>query len=107
MANTKPKSNKKAQTPYVNYQTLWKGVGGGLSNPGESRVCKVGKHRILVSRSQRLNYYGNPVHTVSVIHPDGTTGRAYRTSGSATTACEQALKSEGIQVRHRTAPRRK
>ena len=107
MANTKPKSNKKAQTPYVNYQTLWKGVGGGLSNPGESRVCKVGKHRILVSSSQRLNYYGNPVHTVSVIRPDGTVGRAYRTSGSATTACEQALKSEGIQVRHRTAPRRK
>lgn len=107
MANIKPKSNKKAQAPYVNYQTLWKGVGGGFSNPGESRVCKVGKHRILVSRGDRLDRYGNPIHTASVIHSDGTTGRVYRTNGSATLACEQALKSEGIKVRYRTAPRRK
>lgn len=92
-------AKQKAPAPYVNYRTLWNSVGGGLSSPGASRVCTVGKHKMLVTRDQKLDCYGNPVHTVSVIRPDGTTGRSYRTNGSATLACEQALKAEGIQVR--------
>ena len=52
---------KKAKS-FVYYDTIWKGVGGGLSNPGESRLCKVGKHKVLLTRSERLNRYGNPVH---------------------------------------------
>ena len=33
-------AKKKTSMPYVYYDTIWKGVGGGLSNPGESRLCR-------------------------------------------------------------------
>ena len=41
---------KKAKS-FVYYDTIWKGVGGGLSNPGESRLCKVGKHKVHSAKS--------------------------------------------------------
>ena len=46
---------------FVKRKTIWNSVGGGFSNPGESRVCKIGKHKVLVTRSAKLDRYGNPV----------------------------------------------
>ena len=74
---------KKAKS-FVYYDTIWKGVGGGLSNPGESRLCKVGKHKVLLTRSERLNRYGNPVHTASLVRGGRTVGYSAKSSGSAT-----------------------
>lgn len=34
-------ARKAKRKPFVYYTTIWKSVGGGLSNPGESKVCKV------------------------------------------------------------------
>ncbi len=86
--------------PYVKYSTVWKGVGGGLSNPGEAKVCKVGTHKVLVARSDKLNKYGNPVHTVTVINKDGSLGGSYRGAGSATYIASVALKRNGIDTKH-------
>lgn len=87
--------------PYVYYTTIWKSVGGGLSNPGESKVCKVGKHKLLLSRAQRLDYYGNPVHTASVIYKDGSIGGTYRGNGSASLIAEKALQRSGVGVKRK------
>lgn len=92
--------------PFVYYTTIWKSVGGGLSNPGESKVCKVGKHKLLLSRAQRLDYYGNPVHTASVIYKNGSVGATCRSNGSATFTVEKALQRSGIDVK-RSSPKKK
>ena len=95
MAQSKSKKRK----PFVFYSTIWKGVGGGLSNPGEQRVCKVGKYRVLLERSTRLDYFGNPVHTATLIKRDGTMGKSARSNGSATLVASNALKKNGIETK--------
>lgn len=91
----------KKKSSYVHYSTIWKSVGGGFSNPGESRVCKVGKHKVLVTRSQRLNKYGNPVYTANVINKNGAVSSTYRGSGSATLIVSNALKKSGVSTKYR------
>lgn len=104
----KKSTNKKAITkksasagkrPFVKYNTVWKAVGGGFSNPGESKICKVGEHKVLVVRSEKLNRYGNPVHTATVINKDGSLGASCRSTGSATMIVSQALKKSGIDTK--------
>lgn len=92
------KSNK--TTPYVNSSTIWKSVGGGFSNPGESKVCKVGKYKVLVSRGDRLDRYGNPVHTATLINKDGSLGASYRSNGSASLVVSRALRRNGIDTKY-------
>lgn len=97
-----PKKQKSTNSaPYVRYSTIWNSVGGGFSNPGESRVCKVGRHKVLVTRSPYLNKYGNPVHTATIINRDGSLGESYRGTGSATYIVENALKKNGIRTKGR------
>ena len=92
------KSNK--TTPYVNSSTIWKSVSGGFSNPGESKVCKVGKYKVLVSRGDRLDRYGNPVHTATLFNKDGSLGESYRSNGSASLVVSRALKRNGIDTKY-------
>lgn len=99
-------ARKTKRKPFVHYSTIWKSVGGGFSNPGESKVCKVGKHKVLVSRADRLDYYGNPVHTATVIRKDGSMGATCRSNGSATFTVEKALQRSGIDVK-RSSPKKK
>ena len=95
---------KKAKS-FVYYDTIWKGVGGGLSNPGESRLCKVGKHKVLLTRSEsltrseRLNRYGNPVHTASLVRGGRTVGYSAKSSGSATWVVSKMLAKNGIETK--------
>jgi hypothetical protein len=35
---TKAPVKKQTTKPYVQYSTIWKGVGGGFSNPGETKI---------------------------------------------------------------------
>ena len=91
---------KKNSNPYVYRSTIWKSVGGGFSNPGESKVCKVGKYKVLLSRSKRLNKYGNPIHTATLINSNGTLGKSYRSDGSATLVVSKSLKRNGIDTRY-------
>ena len=100
---TKPIATQ--STPYVNYSTIWNSVGGGFSNAGESKVCKVGKYKVLVSRGERLDRYGNPVHTATLINKDGSLGESYRSSGSASLVVSRALKRNGIDTKHTSSRR--
>ena len=79
--NISIKSKKSA--PFVRYNTIWKSVGGRFSNPGESKICRVGKYKVLVSRADRLNKYGNPIHTATLINSDGSVGASYISDGAA------------------------
>lgn len=93
--------NKKTQNrPYVKRSTIWNSVGGGFSNAGEAKVCKVGKHKVLLTRANRLDRYGNPVHTATVINKDGSMGKSYRGNGSATLIVSKALKKNGIDTKY-------
>ncbi len=90
---------KKQSKPYVYYDTIWKGVGGGLSNPGESRICKVGKHTVLLSRANKLDRYGNPIHTASLIKGGRTVGYSAKSNGSATLVVSNMLSKNGIDTK--------
>ena len=93
---------KKSRKPFVHYSTIWKNVGGGLSYPNESKICKVGNRKILLTRASKLDRYGNPVHTATLINKDGTTGMSYRTNGSATLCVSNLLKKYGVETKHRS-----
>ncbi|MGN0796219.1 MAG: hypothetical protein ACI4MT_04635 [Christensenellales bacterium] len=95
------KQSVKQKKPYIMRETIWKSVGGGFSNPGESKVMKVGKYKVLLSRSERLNYYGNPVHTATVINKDGTLGPSSRGDGTAAGIVCRALGKSGVDVRYK------
>ena len=90
---------KYTKKPYVHRQTIWKSVGGGFSNPGESKICKVGRHKVLVSRADRLDRYGNPIHTATLINKDGSLGKSYKSNGSATLTVSKALLLNGIDTK--------
>ena len=89
-----PKS--KTKSPYVKSSTIWKGVGGGFSYPGAAKVYKVGKYRVLVSRAENLDRYGNPVHTATLLGKNGTLLKSYKSNGSATLVVSNCLKKNGI-----------
>ncbi len=86
--------------PSVNRSTIWNSVGGGFSNPGESRICRVGKYNVLVTRADRLDRNGNVVHTATVINKDGTLGSTYKSNGAADYIVSCALKKSGIDTRY-------
>ena len=98
--DTSPRTKTAKQAPYVNSSTIWKSVGGGFSNPGEAKVCKVGKYKVLVSRGDRLDRYGNPVHTATLINKDGSLGASYKSNGSASLVVSRALKRNGIDTKY-------
>ena len=92
-------AKKKTSKPYVYYDTIWKGVGGGLSNPGESRLCSIGKHKVLLTRGDRLDRYGNPVHTASLVRGGRTVGYSAKSSGSATMVVSKMLEKNGVETK--------
>lgn len=96
----------KKDKPFVYYTTIWNSVGGGFSNPGEKRICNVGKHKVLVERAERLDRNGNPVHTATVIKKNGSFGESYRSNGSATLVVSEALKRNGVDTKRHTTPRK-
>lgn len=86
--------------PYVYNSTIWKSVGGGFSNLGESKVFKVGKYKVLVSRDDKLNYSGYPAHTATIINDDGSLGVSYKSPCSASLSVAGALKRNGIDIKY-------
>ena len=94
------KKTKRTKKPFVKRDTIWNAVGGGFSNPNESKICKVGRHKVLLTRAGMLNKYGNPIHTATLIKPDETLGKSYRSSGSATFIVSEALKRNGISTKY-------
>ena len=94
-------AKKRNRKPFVYSTTVWNNVGGGLSYPNETKLCKVGKHKVLLTRSKYLNQYGNPVHTATYIHKGGMPGRSYRSTGSASLVVSNLLRKQGIDVKRR------
>lgn len=97
----KNKTKKKNTGSYVQRSTVWKAVGGGFSNPGASKIIKVGNHKILLERSEKLNMYGNPVHKATYVDKDGTLGKSYRSTGSATDVVCETLRRNNVAIKHR------
>ena len=93
---------KKKRKPFMFYSTIWNSVGGGLSNPGQTKVCNVGKHKVILSRAEKLNSYGNPVHTATYVNKDGSMGVSVRGTGSATNLVSNLLKKKGIDTKHKS-----
>lgn len=91
----------KKQKPYVQYETIWKSVGGGLSSPGASKICRVGKHKVLVQRDEKLDRNGNPVHTATVFNGQNKSVASARGNGSLTLTVSTALKKAGVETKHK------
>lgn len=85
---------------FVKRKTIWNAVGGGFSNPGQSKVFRIGKHKVLVTRSEKLNRNGNPIHTATYIRRDGSIGASYRSDGSASLVVSKVLKKHGIDTKY-------
>lgn len=100
-----------AKTSYVRDTTIRKNVPTTLNNPGETQICRVGSRRLLLTRGDRLDRYGNPVYTATLMHGNGQLGKSHRSNGSAHYAVTGALKKNGIDVKYqkptKTAPKRK
>ena len=92
-------SKHSTKRPYVKESTIWNSVGSGFSSPGQSKIFKVGSHKVLLSRAERLDRYGNPVHTATVINKDGSLGASYRSNGNATYIVSNALRRNGIDTK--------
>lgn len=93
-------AKKVQKKPYVRYSTIWKSVGGGFSNPGQSKLVKVGKYRVLLERKKRLDSYGNPVHTAYVVDRNGGVSGSYTSNGSAANVVSNALKRSGVETKY-------
>ena len=93
---------------FIYYNTASKSVwkGGGY-NPGESRVCKVGKHKVILTRAERLDRFGNPVYIGTVLKKDGSSGKPYKTNSSPTGAAIGALHGEGVLTKYSNTRRKK
>ena len=89
---------------FVYRKTIWNKVGSGFSNPNQSKVFKIGKHKVLLSRSARLDRYGNPVHTATLIKSNGQVGNSYRSNGNATLVVSKMFVKNGIGVRYSKNP---
>lgn len=101
MAKNKKTKQKPVKNPYVQRETIWKAVGGGFNNPGESKVVSVGRHKVLLKRSEKLDKNGNPIHTATVLDKHGNTVSSYRSNGSATNVVSTALKKCGVETKYR------
>ena len=89
----------KKQKPYVHSSTVRKNVGGGTVNPGQSKVVRIGKHKLLISRDGNSRRNGSPMHTVTLIKKDGSLGVSYRNNGTASLVASIALRRNGIDVK--------
>lgn len=96
---TRKKNKKQPKKSFVHYSTIWNAVGGGFSNPGEAKITKIGKYKILVQRGEKLDRYGNPVHTATIINNDGSSGASYKSNGSLTLTVSNLLKKQGVDTR--------
>ena len=92
MAKTKRK-------PYVHRSTVSKNVGAGAVNPGQSKVVRIGKHKVLISRDGKSKRADKPVHTATLIKADGSLGVSYRNYGTASLVASVALRRNGIDVK--------
>lgn len=91
-------TKKQPKKPYVHYDTISKEVKGGLNYPSEKKVCKIGKHKVLLERNEYLDSMGNPVHQATYIERNGKLGRSASTNGAAEYAVSDCLRKNGIKV---------
>ena len=96
------KKVKKESKPYVQAATIWDNV-EMPNNPGESKILKIGKHKTLLTRGERLDRNGNPTYTATLIHKNGKMGKAAK-SCYPSTAVAATLKENGVDIKY---PKRK
>ncbi len=90
---------KKKNKPYVRFDTVLNGVGVGLNNPGESRICKVGKYQVLLTRGKKLDSSGNPIHTACLVKKGKTVGRSAKSNGYVPFIVSKMFNRNGIEVK--------
>jgi len=84
---TKPKSKQKVKVDPLSR------ISGMSLNSGESKIEKLGKTQVLISRDKYLDRNGNPVYRASVIDASGKTGKLYKSSAYEY-AAEKALEGK-------------
>ena len=84
---------------YVMRKTIWDSVMSKPLKAGEPRVCKVGKHKLLVEKTRKHNHLGYVIYTARVVNPDGSLGKQHKCIGSAAEAVSFALETEGVQTK--------
>lgn len=84
---------------YVRYQTITNATKGGLPSSGQSKVLRVGSNKVLLSRAEKLDKYGNPVYTASLIKNNGNVESSSKVVGNAELAIERALNKGGIDTK--------
>ena len=84
---------------YVYQSTIKKNVPYSINNPGETIRVKVGAHRLKVTRADRLDRYGNPVYTATVLGRSAPRNASYKTNGHVQHAVQGALWASGVLVR--------
>ena len=92
-------AKKRKVKSFVYNETIKNNVPGALSRPNEQVICKIGKHKVLVTRNPKLNYYGNPVHVATYINLDGSEGVSYKSDGGCDFAVKGLFKKKGIDVK--------
>ena len=94
------KAKRRKVKPFVFNKTVKNNVPNALSYPNQTVLCNVGKHKIVVRRHEKLNYYGNPIYTATYVNKDGTAGASYRTTGTCRLAVDGVLKKHGVSVKY-------
>ena len=89
---------KSKTTTYVQAKTVQKGVKGTLARNGESKLCRIGKHKVIVTGSGR-DKQGRQMHTATLIKENGRLGESYRARGPIVKVVSRALKKNGVEVK--------
>lgn len=92
-------ARKKIKRSFVYNETISKNCPGALSNPNQSVLCRIGAHKVNITRGSKLDYYGNPVYTATYINKDGSYGQSYKTNGSCRMAVKGVLNKEKVDVK--------
>lgn len=103
----KNSTKQKARKPFVYYDTIRNQTRGGLTSPGEQKRMRIGKYKVSVERAQRLDRYGNPVHTASVYDDYGRLMSSYRSNGPVEHTVSGALRRIGVETKRKTIKKRR
>ncbi len=91
--------SKSYKSPLVHLSTIEK-VGSKLKlKPGESKICNVGSHRVVVSWfKKKTGYNERPTYTAQVVKKDRSLGPSF-SSISPSFSIGRAMELSGIKVK--------
>ena len=89
---------KKCQT-YVQYKTVCNSVEKLSNKQGESKVCRVGKHKVIVTKLGK-DKRGRDRHLATLLKENGRLGDSQVASGAPVRAISGTLKKNGVEIKY-------